>query len=226
MQILWNCCKKFILNENFITMKIVRYYILALALALFSFQSARAQSYGITDLHKFMQAHADTTFILTYESGWLLPPKYLLLSKKGDTTTAYIYEVPYKTDILMPNAIRLALYKVNGFNPIDKIEVNKFFRAFRMPVKYKGKIWNMLMEEKPWQIPDDKVDGYGCPPGKNGSEIFDGGTTKLYLITSKEIKTLSFYAPDFYEKECPGRKGRQSILRIDRLLGDLFSMNN
>lgn len=226
MQILWNYHKKSILYENFINMKILRYYFLALALALFSFQSARAQSYGMTDLHKFMQVHADTTFMLTHESGWLLPPKYWLISKKGDTTTAYIYEVPFKTNILMPNSIRRTLNKINGFNPMDKIEVNKFFRAFVTPAKYKGQIWKMLMNEKPWEIADDKVDGYGCPPEKNGSEIFDGGTIKLYLITSKEIKTLSFYAPDYYEKECPGRKGRQSILRIDRLLGDLFSMNN
>ncbi|SMC88516.1 hypothetical protein [Pedobacter africanus] len=203
-------------------MKILNYYIFALALALFSFHDTHGQSYGITDLHKFMQLNADTTFILEYQSGWLLPPQYWLVSKKGDTTTAYIYDLPPKYNVLMPKSIRSAIYRSNGFNPSRKIEINQFFRPVPTPAKYKGKIWDILMKEEPWQIPDDKVDGTRCPPNKNRVEIEDGGSVNLYLITAKEIKTLSFYAPHFYEEKCPGRKGRQSIIRIDKLFRDLF----
>jgi hypothetical protein len=203
-------------------MKLFRNLSLILYLAIFSTLEIYAQANGITPLHKFMQLNADTTFILEHQSGWLGPPKYLILSKKGDTTTAYIYDTPPKANVLMPNSIRSAIHKANGYNPNRNIEVNQFFRPVPMPNEFDGKAWKMLLAERPWNISDDKVDGRGCPPKKDRSEIDDGGTTNLYLITAGEIKTLSFYAPDFYEKECPGRKGRQSILKIDQLFSELF----
>lgn len=39
-------------------------------------------------------------------------------------------------------------------------------------------------------------------------------TITVSLITKNEIKKISFYAPEFYEKECPGRKGRIEIIKI------------
>lgn len=81
-----------------------------------------------------------------------------------------------------------------------------------------------IKKNDPWQLADDKRDGEGCPPSvKDKYEIFDGGTILLYLISKSEIKTLSFYAPDFYEEKCPGGKGRQHILAIDALFSSLFA---
>ena len=207
-------------------MKLFRNFSLIVLFAFLSYLETHAQANGITPLHKFMQLNADTTFVLEHQSGWLGPPRYLMLSTKGDTTTAYIYGQPQKNNVQMPNSIRSAIHKANGFDPNRKIEVNQFFRAVPVPAAFKGKAWPALIGEKPWNISDDSVDGRGCPPKKDRSEIADGGTTNLYLITAGEIKKLSFYAPDFYEKQCPGRKGRQAILRIDKLFSDVFSSIN
>ncbi|MET4542918.1 hypothetical protein ABIE26_000223 [Pedobacter africanus] len=200
----------------------LKIYSLLLFFGLIPFLDVNAQTNGITPLHKFMQVNADTTILLEHASGWIGPPQYWILSKKGDTTTAYIYDLPHKADALVPNAIRKAIQKASGFDPLRKIEVNQFFRPVAMPGRLKGKAWAILMAERPWSISDDKVDGRGCPPKKDRSVILDGGTTNLYLITKGEIKKLSFYAPAFYEEQCPGRKGRQSILRIEKFFSDLF----
>lgn len=201
----------------------LKFSFLILFISLFPFVNSQAQRRDITPLHKFMQLHADTTFMLELPSGWVEPPHYRLFSKKGDTVTAYIYEVFYKKGIPMPRSIRNKLSKVNGYNPRDTVDVNKFFRPVPMRSRYQGKLWPILMEEQPWSILDDKIEGTGCPKsGKTDHLIYDGGTINLYLITAKEIKLLSFYAPDFYEQHCPGRKGRKFILKIKDIFDDFF----
>lgn len=203
-------------------------HLLSSILVLLSFLSSNAQIRGITPLHKFMQVNADTTLMFEYESNWLGPPKYWLMSKKGDTTTAYIYDTAFKNNnVLMPRSVRTAINKVNGHETWEKIEVNHFFKPVKTPEEFKGKIWGMLMSEQPWNIADDNVDGHGCPiKGQNSHEISDGGCIKLYLITAKEIKTLAFYAPGFYEEHCPGRKGRKSILKIEKIFNEFFKSKN
>ena len=60
--------------------------------------------------------------------------------------------------------------------------------------------------------------------GKDGSYnlISDGGDVHLYLLTKNEIKQLHFYAPDYYNEKCPGRKGRTTLLELMRLFDSNF----
>lgn len=187
-----------------------------------------AQVRGITPLHKFMQMNADTTLILEHESGWLSTPKYWLLSKKGDTITAYTYEDSDNRKILMPEAIRQKLIKVHNYAESIDVGVNRFFQAVPISKNELSKLWDKVLKEAPWKINDDTVDGKGCPIDVNKEQfnIDDGGTIHLYLVSKTAIKTLTFYAPSFYEKHCPGRKGRKAILNIDKSFFTFFNPVN
>ncbi|MDQ0964631.1 hypothetical protein QFZ20_000034 [Flavobacterium sp. W4I14] len=72
-------------------------------------------------------------------------------------------------------------------------------------------MWLNISKFKPWQLLDDK----SYP--ECSAVIMDGGHSIMHLITKKEIKTLIYYAPYYYEKQCPGNKNRQGIVGIERL---------
>jgi len=171
-----------------------------------------------------MQVNTDTAFVLQHESGRLEPPQYWVLSKKGDTVNAYKYGSSYIRNVLQPQAIRRKLLKTHEPQDIYDVGINRFFNVVAIEKNEVNRIWKTVMAEQPWNITDDSTDGYGCPPVSKGekTDVFDAGTIKLFLITPKEIKTLKFYAPVFYEKECPGRKGRQAIHKIDQVFKDIF----
>jgi len=86
----------------------------------------------------------------------------------------------------------------------------------------------MVQQLNLWNIVDDSVDGIGCPDGKGGNvnNLADGGEINLYLITKEKIKELQFYAPGFYEEQCPGRTGRRVILKLDKILKPIFKKEN
>lgn len=83
-------------------------------------------------MHQFLQLNADSTIILEHGSSWISPPKYWILSKKGDTTTAYSYGIDSKNNILMPRAIKNALARINSYSVINKIDVNQFFKPISL----------------------------------------------------------------------------------------------
>lgn len=188
---------------------------------------ANAQNYfGITPMHKFLQKYADSTIVLQYTGGFTVP-EYKILSKKGDTISTYIYKSEFKFDKAIreyPQVFRDSILKNNGltifFTPID---INRYFNFYYLNKDSLMSFWSASSQLKLWQINDDKVDGEGCKVkvGKDGiwNSVDDGGDTYLFLITKDEIKQLHFYAPDYYDSRCPGRKGRQTVLK----LGDVFS---
>ena len=84
---------------------------------------------------------------------------------------------------------------------------------------------NAINIENIWQIKDDKQDGKGCPiiPGKENVNLYDGGGPIFRLITKNKSEELEFYAPNFFEKYCPGRKGRIVALALEKIFSDYFT---
>jgi len=52
--------------------------------------------------------------------------------------------------------------------------------------------------------------------------ISDGGGIRLSLITNTGMRFLYFYAPEYFEKNCPGRPGRIAINQISKLFQSNF----
>lgn len=72
-------------------------------------------------LHKFLKSNADSTIILHYQSTWEIPPKYMILSKKGDTISTFTYNMINNTDkrIVMLHNFRYKLFEI-GFLKLNK----------------------------------------------------------------------------------------------------------
>lgn len=180
----------------------------------------------ITPIHEFLQKNADSTLILEYENNWLHITQYQVLSKKEDTIAIYMYKPLPQIDkrIILPKAMSYKMYQRNFLNAFSiPVDINFYFNPKYLPKDSLKLFWKKIETLKPWTIKDDAVEGNGCPiEDKNGVSISDGGGITLFLITKAEIKKLYFYAPDFFEEYCPGRKGRISIMKLSKLFTSYF----
>ncbi|MGN8059405.1 hypothetical protein ACTJKN_24205 [Pedobacter sp. 22163] len=195
-------------------------------LLVFCFFSLKVKSQpyiGITPMHKFFQQHADSTYIISSRGSFDIP-NYKILSKVGDTISAYTYESNAKVGPKLreiPKVFRDTFLKKNAnliyFIPAD---INIFFQPKYLNINSLKQFWTKSSKLKIWSINDDKIDGEGCDVRQPKYAISDGGHLYLHLITKDSIKELFFYAPDYYNEKCPGRKGRKAILE----LSDLFNI--
>ncbi|PWS26574.1 hypothetical protein DHW03_17560 [Pedobacter yonginense] len=174
-------------------------------------------------LERFFKSNADSTIIIHYESNWGIKPTYFILSKKGDTINTYTYITHMKSDRrnVLPHNLAYRLYQ----NTLVEADINPYFNTKYLSADSLKAFWNEVSVLKAWYINDDQIDGVGCAVDKNDfkNQIFDASNIKLTLITKRGIKQLSFYAPQYYEKEvCPGRVGRQVIIKIENLFNAYF----
>lgn len=203
-----------------------QYILLLILLMMYITGNAQTQ---LNDSHiaKTMQKLSDTTVIVQYPSVWSHGPFLLFLSKTGDTITAYEYQEPEvrKINGKVPSAIRRAMhYKDLTDFMNEKVAINRYFFAKDIEPDTLKNLWNDIIRLKLWYMKDDAIEGSGCPTtkGKNLT-IDDGGEIYILLISKAEIKPLNFYAPEEFEKFCPGRKGRQSAVKLSGLMRKVFS---
>lgn len=176
---------------------------------------------GITPMHNFLQKNADTTIIFEYEYSVIHTPEYKILSKKGDTINLYSYGTLFDKKINMPSILKGKLF-INSWDIMKiPVDINVYFNVKQVSIKRAKEFWNNITLLHTWQIPDDNIDGEGC--AIKDVKVYDGVGIVLYLITKNEIKRLYFYEPQYFEKKaCPGRKGRQAILKIENLFSTYF----
>jgi len=181
--------------------------------------------YKPNPLDSFLRQQADTTlsFRLTTNFNTDIPIHYL--SKKGDTVTLYRYGSSFNPYIVMPQAIRKVLFNIHidrkAFG--DTPELSRLFNAIDVPQSELCQLWKNIMTLNPGHMHDDVAEGYGCPVKKEGNTtydntIYDGVGIHLAILTKSNVKYFYFNEPEYYEKECPGRKGRKTIVAIQKLL--------
>lgn len=220
--------------QSVINMKIdFKYFLLLIfnhvAIAVFAQKINAVPQVDITPMHKYLQKNADSTILFERMNYRINRPEYFIISKVGDTISIYQYQQLKEIDkrILLPKAIGYRLYKRNRLDYLNApADVNIYFNPLYLNRDSSKIFWQSLLKQQPWQINDDSIDGEGCPNAKDGHDrnVYDGGGISLYLITKSTIKRLCFYAPRFYEEEvCPGRKGRKTIIEIEKLFKTYFS---
>lgn len=173
-----------------------------------------------------MQKLADTTIIIQYPSVWNHGPLLHFLSKKGDTINAYAYERPKhrKINSKVPRAIgRAILTKDYSDYANEPVALNRYFIIRNIDPDTIKKLWNDVVKLRLWEIKDDAAEGSGCPVTKT-TNVFveDGGGIYILLISRINIKPLNFYAPHDFEAFCPGRKGRQTAIKLSGLVYKIF----
>ncbi|KQM75231.1 hypothetical protein ASE74_20645 [Pedobacter sp. Leaf216] len=173
-----------------------------------------------------MQKLSDTTVIIQYPSIWSHAPFLLFLSKTGDTITAYEYKRPEvrKVNGKVPSAIRSVMYYKDLTEYMNEpVSINRYFVEKDISLDTLRNLWNDILRLKLWYMKDDAIEGSGCPTIKGSNlTIHDAGGIYILLISKAEIKPLNFYAPNEFEKFCPGRKGRQTAIKLSGLIGKAF----
>lgn len=183
---------------------------------------------GITPMHKFFQKYTDSTIIVEYGNLSYGPSYYRILTKTGDFINAFKYEpldTTYYPIFKLKKDMPVVLWnlftgKRNEFRhtPAD---INIFFNPVQLEPKQTKKIWQELITLKPWKLIDDYTYGARCK-GVQETITMDSGPWIIHLITKKEIKTLYYLAPEYFEKLCPGNKNRQAAIRIEALFNEWY----
>lgn len=182
-------------------------------------QSAlKAQVLDTGAIEQILMERADSALIFSGKSGWSVASDVFMLSKRGDTVTCYRYR-PLKVNRNslkeVPQPIANALLDKHGVD----------FQVYEMPQDSARLFWKAVGELDPWQWRDDVAEGNGCPivdSTKRPTYIYDGFTYQVKLIAGNTIKALSFYEPAFFEKQCPGREGRQRMISFIALMQEVF----
>lgn len=210
-------------------MKTVALPIICFLMFWLGFTRATAQTTlqtpPLSSLRQFLQQDSDTTIVFQYTTNWMGRSAHYayFLCKRGDQVTLNAYRdfVRSGSPDSIPNKQQLGPRNEIILVPESR---NRYFNPLPVSPAQLQLLWSNLMAQKPWLIRDDKVDGEGCPEKfrltENSIEdlnIYDGGGIQLTMITKGQVKVLDFYAPDFYEKQCPGRAGRSAILKISKL---------
>jgi len=207
-------------------LKVMKTYLTLLPLlGMFLFGSAQTQL-NDSEIAKTMQKLADTTIIIQYPSVWNNGPLLRFLSKKGDTINAYSYERPKyrKINSKVPTAVARTILNKDYMDYINEpVALNRYFIIRDLNPDTLKKLWNDVVKLNLWRIKDDAVEGSGCPVTKNSIfEVYDGGGIYILLISRINIKPLNFYAPHDFEKFCPGRKGRQTAIKLSGMIYKIF----
>jgi hypothetical protein len=208
--------------------------ILATSFALLiCIYSCSGQTKGITPMHKFFQQFADSTIVIEYPTQSFEPPSYKIISKKSGILNCFSYnaidsgllKLYNRKLVRIPDTLRAFLQlKKNNFRN-EPANINIFFNIVPLSSDTSKKIWENITKFKPWQLVDDKS-YQSCPPGKNYAVATDGLYSIMHLITKKEIKTLIFYDPKYYEEQCPGNTNRIAIVAIGRLFYEKIPFKN
>lgn len=171
-----------------------------------------------------MQKNADTSFVYERYDNWISSaPKYLFLIKKQDTLAAFVYDSNYKKDDRinsLPKVFRDTILRKNReIKIMTPIGVNHLFVPKYMNKDSLHAFWRDLVGLGLWNITDDRIDGIGCAVNKDKNGVLESDQTgiRVYLITKAQVKMLEFYAPRQLEEICPGRKGRQIILKAEKV---------
>jgi len=214
-----------------LTLPLIYFLILLHGTAEATAQSqTHTQKHPFSPLRQFLQQVSDTTIVFQYTTNWIGPSAFYayFISKKGDRLKLHAYRDFVRSG--SPDSVS----NKQQLGPRNEIILvpesrNRYFNPLPVSPAQLKLLWSNLMAQKPWLIRDDKVDGEGCPEKlritKNSIEdlnIYDGGGIQFMLITKNQIKALDFHAPDFYEKQCPGRVGRIAILKISALFDPII----
>jgi len=201
-------------------------YLVLLSIVLTCLSGQAQTQLNDSDIAKVMQMLADTTVIVQYPSVWARGPFLHFLSKKGDTINAYTYQRPKdrKINSKLPMTVLRAILSQDYIDYINEdVRLNQYFAIRDINPDTLKRQWNDMLRLRLWNTKDDAVEGSGCPIAKGSNIIIhDAGGIYILLISRAEIKPLNFYAPEEFEKFCPGRKGRQTTIKLSNMMYRLF----
>lgn len=179
----------------------------------------RGQGVQTTPLFDYLQETFDSSVIFYPQGSAIYGVAYFIITKKDTSHYLYTYKSPYTKAGLNPDPLKLFFVKQHIKFTQTIPDTNRFFlpqTTYHQDSILALKWRKIVVEDSVWQLPDDVALGDPkCRPGDVYYDIYDGTTDIFILITREDMKSLSFYAPGFYEECCsadiPGRKKEWDI---------------
>jgi hypothetical protein len=200
----------------------MNYYISLLLIFVLSASRSNSQKLIVKDFDTYanLTTPADSTLqslqkknevLLVYaieDYAWTKSTAYHVLASNDNSWKSYYYKVANKSTFLeksLPVEARTAVVaKTLG----DSLLAN-------------------FTREEVWKIKGDNNQNFcQTSSSKNyvaGCNITDQPTYKLMMITKTKMYSSSYYAPEFFEKCCPGDKDRKKFLKAVHQILNLIS---
>ncbi len=208
---------------------------LFILLLFFSYLNVNAQGlkdykYILKPLDSALLKATDTVLILEIIGYYThnLPIAYL--TKKGDTTNIFKYGSGYAVGTRIPTGLR-SFFGGERYTNFTLAKPNRkldmYFNIIGIPNRESLETWNEIMSKKLFEMKDDNDLGEGCDIFNNDKNYYDEKLERyslhrrgviLTILTSKINKSLVYNSPEIFEEVCPGRKGRQNILAIRKII--------
>ncbi len=188
-------------------------------LVLVFFSSVKSQGFEKTPLFDFLENNFDSTIIYFPTSNWHIEPNYFIISKNDTSYYLYTYRSPYRRAGLNPDVLKLFFVTQHIRFTQTIPDTNRYFlpkTKYNQDSILELKWQEIVSNDSIWHLPDDGALGEPkCPEGGPNCEVYDVGTDVFILVSPQGIKSLSFYAPGFFEECCkaviPGRKNELQI---------------
>ena len=154
---------------------------------------------GLRDNNDLVIAYAAENF------AWVRSISYLIIAKKDNEWMGYQYYVSLMRNQPQANA-------PGNINPatVDQATCDSLLQY--------------IEQAKAWNLKGDSGKNF-CPNGNNGCNINDAAGARLWIITKRGLTNPSYYAPEFFEKCCPGDKDRSLFLSITKKIQEIVSVN-
>lgn len=191
--------------------------LVLISFCLLYFFSSGQKAKDSIPLFLFLQENFDTTIILDTYSTWGHSPHYQIISIKNNEFYPFTYLNPftfYKGRGL-PKSLQTKFSAQNSKLQFSLPDTNAYFLPKYFTYPEEPGIRKTIRELSLWTLPDDIKEGEGC-----GTDCytFDSVEYDIWLITNKEIRKLHFYDPEYFEKCCPVRKGRQTAIQLIKIM--------
>ncbi len=113
----------------------------------------------------------------------------------------------------------LTLVRTNNEAPfvLDSIPVPEILRDSIISNYVQIKAWEIYRSE------DENTSQCSDIVKHSGCKIVDAETYQLIVTTKSGHRSSSFYAPEYYEKCCPGNEDRRRFLRLVNIIEKVFS---
>jgi len=125
---------------------------------------------------------------------WAKTSHYQILAKKGNNWMGYVYYV-------------------NKTNPAERNNPENFnINPAVVDNPNADSLWQWLMQNDVWKIPGDNGKDF-CNGSAGKCNINDAATSRLWILVKDKGINPSYYAPEFFEKCCPGNIHRKLFLQ-------------
>ena len=158
-----------------------------------------------------LQKQNDLLLVFADENfAWTRMTSYHILAKNGEEWKGYFY----KGSNRKMSANSDTIYKEITVSKEDANDLLAFFNA--------NELWKVKGDDGKNFCAEVNNTSNGSKPAIQKCNIYDANTWQLFIITHDKVISPSYYAPDFYERCCPGNTDRKHFVEAAKKIRSLI----